>query len=265
MESTDACANCGLPSISNPQKHCHGCGQAVPVSRIDWAFMRKELSQSVLQIERGTLFTLKALFTRPGHFLREYLQGKRAGHVKPLPLLMLSAAATLIVAKFTLQGVLIDADLSEQAHATLGDATRQQSLAIATLTAKFNQAQAWANENLTLTTLIMLPFEAAAFKMAFGRRAKLNYPEWLVVTSYLTVQTFVVWSFILVFQMAWPTAKHLLLPASLAIALLTLLQLFNTIPKWNISLRTMLGFLMLEVFIAGATLGAAVVLSLLYR
>ena len=42
-------------------------------------------------------------------------------------------------------------------------------------------------------TLMLLPIEALVFRVVFNRYSKLNYPEWLVITTLLTVQTFVIW------------------------------------------------------------------------
>lgn len=262
MQNMNSCVDCGVPVLTGAQKHCHACGQRIAVQRIDWAFLRQEFQRGVLQMERGTLFTLKSLFVRPGHFLREYLQGKRGGHVKPLTLLTLTAAATLLLAKFFLQGDLIGDQMTDEVSSRLANHTAEEAMAVATLQAKFDQAQAWMNENLTLFTLIMLPFEAAVLKLAFRRVSALNYPEWLVITSYITVQTFVIWSGVIVLQRWYPAVQALLLPASIAIALVTLVQLFNTLPRWKTVLRTLLGFLLLEVLVIAATVLAAVLLTL---
>lgn len=261
LQNSNSCADCGVATLIDTQNHCHACGQPIAVRRIDWAFLREEFQQGVLQMERGTLFTLKSLFVRPGHFLREYLQGKRAGHVKPLPLLTLTAAVTLLLAKLFLQGELISDEMTGEVSSRLAKGSAEAGTATAHLQAKFNQAQAWANENLTLFTLIMLPFEAAVLKLAFRRKHALNYPEWLVITSYITAQTFVIWSAVIVLQRWYPAVQALLLPASIAIALVTLVQLFNTEPRWKTVLRTLLGFLLFEVLIIAVTLLAAVLLS----
>lgn len=262
MQNTTSCDDCGEPALIDTQKHCHTCGQRMSAPRIDWAFLRAEFRRGVLQMERGTLFTLKSLFLRPGHFLRDYLQGKRGGHVKPLPLLMFSAAATLLLAKFFLQGELIGDEMTGEVSAQLSKRTTEQALVAATVQAKFGQAQAWVNENITVFTLIMLPFEAAALKLAFRRAGALNYPEWLVITSYLTVQTFVIWSGVIILQRWYPAVEALLLPASIAIAVVTLVQLFSTLPKWKTVLRTLFGFLMLEILVIAVTFAAAIVLTL---
>jgi hypothetical protein len=51
----------------------------------------------------------------------------------------------------------------------------------------------WMNAYFAAATLLLLPFEAVAFRLAF-------HPEWLVIAAFLTVQTFVFWSIALLLQ-----------------------------------------------------------------
>ena len=54
------------------------------------------------------------------------------------------------------------------------------------------------NQYFAAFTLLLLPLEAAAFRLAFHRVGNLNYPEWLVITALLTVQTFVFWAVLVI-------------------------------------------------------------------
>ena len=247
MQFEDVCADCGVRPVVEVQKFCHGCGQATQVTRIDWTFLREEIQHGLLQIDRGLLFTLKHLFVRPGHFLREYLGGRRLGHVKPLPLLLLTAAAALLLGKYLMGGALVGEGLNEEISAQLAHGDAAHSDAAGILKAKFAQAQLWANQNLTFVTLVMLPIEAAALRVAFLRSAKLNYPEWLVVTSYLTIQTFVIWSVVIVLQQWIPAARAALLPICIGVNVVTVAQMLNTQAKWKSVLRALLGFLLFQI------------------
>lgn len=262
MQVENSCVDCGLPALDGTQKFCHGCGQPSPIQRIDWKFLGQEIEHGLLQVDRGILFTLKNLFVRPGHFLREYLQGRRSGHMKPLPLLLLTAAATLVLGKFFLDGDLVGTDLARDVASGMGQSTTAKSVAATTIIkAKLAQAEVWANQHLTLFTLLLLPLEAAAFKLAH-LRAKLNYPEWLVIITYLTVQTFVVWSVLIVLQHWFPAAHVALLPISIALGAFTLMQFFNMLPRWKSVLRALFGFALFQLAISATSFVAAVILAL---
>lgn len=55
-------------------------------------YFSHELAYSFTHADRrGIFFTIKALFTRPGHMLREYILGHRANYFRPFPLLIILA------------------------------------------------------------------------------------------------------------------------------------------------------------------------------
>ncbi len=55
-------------------------------------YFSHELAYSFTHADRrGIFFTIKALFTRPGHMLREYILGRRANYFRPFPLLIILA------------------------------------------------------------------------------------------------------------------------------------------------------------------------------
>ena len=73
MSEARECANCGRAIDGVEQKFCPACGQPTPAPRIDWRFMRHELEHSVLQMDRGILYSLKELMLRPGRLMRDHL------------------------------------------------------------------------------------------------------------------------------------------------------------------------------------------------
>jgi Protein of unknown function (DUF3667) len=44
-----------------------------------------------MHLDKGILFTTKELFTRPGHSIREFLDGKRVRHFKPISMVIILA------------------------------------------------------------------------------------------------------------------------------------------------------------------------------
>lgn len=85
----DHCLNCRAPLAG---RFCAACGQRSDIRRMDWRWLWDEFMTSVLVVDRGILFTIRQLFSRPGHALREYIEGRRKPHFKPLAFVALPAA-----------------------------------------------------------------------------------------------------------------------------------------------------------------------------
>lgn len=67
------CKNCKNTFEGN---FCNRCGQSSKVRKINFRYVLDEVPNSIFQIDRGFLFTVKELFTRPGHSIREFIKGK---------------------------------------------------------------------------------------------------------------------------------------------------------------------------------------------
>ena len=167
-DATD-CANCTRPIDGDAQKFCPACGQPTPAHRIDWHFLGHELEHSILHMDLGVFFTLKNLMLRPGHMIRHYIEGRRAGIVKPLLLFMMSAALLIVLAKYMLSGDLVGGAFSinpgdGQPHVA-GD------IDIRCLVQTFTSVEDRMNQHYTVLTLLLLPLEALTFKLASGAPA----------------------------------------------------------------------------------------------
>lgn len=253
MSDTGKCANCARVTDGPEQKFCPACGQPTPAHRIDWHFLGHELEHSVLHMDRGILYSLKELMLRPGHLMRAYLDGQRAKQVKPLLLLMITAAAVVLLGKYLLGGDLVGSAM--QAGYSQGRAMGGNDVADpAVVTRSFAAARDWINTHLTAFTLLCLPLEAAAFWLAFRGRG-LNYPEWLVVSAFLTVQTFVFMAFAVVLQRWLPSAQAWSMLFVCTYVVFSLIQMFQSHSRWTTALRTALGlamFLLAQSLVTGA-------------
>ncbi len=181
MSDMGKCANCARVTDGHEQKFCPACGQPTPAHRIDWHFLGHELEHSVLHMDRGVLYTLKQLMLRPGHLIRDYIEGRRLGVVKPLLLVMLTGAAATLMAHYALDGDALGSSFTQGVEAGMhqGNANAKQAEAAATMMKVFGFVKDWMNSHLTLITLLVLPVQAAAFKLTFRRFKQINYPEWL--------------------------------------------------------------------------------------
>ena len=81
------CQNCGY---GGEHVYCSNCGQPLQAKRIDLPHLFNEVSHTFWHFEKGFLFTLKELGTRPGTMQRRYLSGLRLRYQKPFPLFAIS-------------------------------------------------------------------------------------------------------------------------------------------------------------------------------
>lgn len=242
MNITEAasCASCDRAIDGAMQKFCPACGQPTPAHRIDWRFLGHELEHSVLHMDRGIFYSLKELMLRPGHLMRDYIQGRRGHQVKPLLMLMIMSAVVVVLSKYLAgEGVM---DAAVLAGASAGGRAGAGTPVDPALVAKASKRAAdLMSQYFTAFTLLLLPLEALAFRLAFGRTGKLNYPEWLVITTLLTVQTFVFWAVLLVLHRWVPQPSNWAVLLSMFYAVFSLVQFFQGYPRWKAALRTLLG------------------------
>ncbi len=74
---------------------CKKCAELIPVTfctvcgqkkhrRIDGKYIKEELQYTLLHTNSGFFYTLKHLLNNPGKTVREYINGNRVGHYKPI-------------------------------------------------------------------------------------------------------------------------------------------------------------------------------------
>jgi hypothetical protein len=82
------CKNCHHPYNGN---YCTNCGQPAETHKINAHFLWHDIQHGLLHFDKGILYSLKQLFTRPGDSVREFIEGKRVKHFKPLSLVVVLA------------------------------------------------------------------------------------------------------------------------------------------------------------------------------
>lgn len=251
-EHATSCANCGLAMASSSQKFCPDCGQATPAHRIDWHFLAHEVQHSIFHVDKGILHTAKQLIIRPGKFIREYIEGKRVNHFKPILMIMITGAVAAFLAHKLLGVSLMGANVNIRA----GQEPNAQALdAASSMMAVFK----WLEDHFALSAVLLVPVMALWLKVAFRRMRQINYPEWLVIACYLTVQYFLIY-------LVWlPISKFLGLDQNVVAFLmvaanaLTLAQFFAPEYAWYKSiLRTAVAFVMYFAFVIVAAVAAGV-------
>lgn len=82
------CKNCGNTFTG---KFCNNSGQPANTHRLDVHFIWHDIQHGLFHFDEGILYSFKQLFTRPGHSIREFIEGKRARHFKPISMAIILA------------------------------------------------------------------------------------------------------------------------------------------------------------------------------
>jgi hypothetical protein len=145
-------------------KYCPQCGQKASTRRFSLKYLfTVDFFHGIFHVNKGLLYTLKALFTRPGHSIREYVQGKRSRYFNYFTLIFTVLAAYIIILQL-LPPVSVEAV----------DDQSKEFVAIAEVITK---------EYLKLLITILVPF-FALFSFLFFKKGKQNYAEHLVMNTY---------------------------------------------------------------------------------
>lgn len=159
---TNNCLNCDLEINSN---FCPNCGQKTSVHQYSIKhFIEHDLVHGVLHVDKGILYTIKMLFTSPGHTIREFIQGKRIKVFNFVTLLILIIG----VSHF----------LSSYSSIKMSDIMPDSS----GFMKEFENA---SRKNPKIILLMTIPFYSIITFFWF-KKAKLNLTEHFVLNSYKT-------------------------------------------------------------------------------
>lgn len=168
------CKNCGHRV---DEKFCSHCGQSSKVDRINFPNFLKEVSESVFQINKGLFYTLKELFVRPGNTLKEFINGKRKNHFKPIAYVLTLSTVYFLITQVTHQNTWMDDVVSGWMNGVTGSNSGVEISKITT----------WFSKNYAYSTLLLLPVFSIASYLSFFKFGK-NYLEHIVINSYITGQ-----------------------------------------------------------------------------
>lgn len=86
-ELTKVCLNCNEKLQGN---YCRHCGQSAQTDRFTFKHVFTHgFLLTIFHFNKGLFFSLKELFTRPGHSTRDYINGKRVTHINYFSLLVI--------------------------------------------------------------------------------------------------------------------------------------------------------------------------------
>ncbi len=149
---------------------CCNCGQSSDTHRLNFRFLRTEFQRGLLHFDEGILYSGKQLFSRPGHTIREYIQGKRVKHFKPISLVIILAS---------LYGVMY-----HYFHISFVAATTNNSSEAGIDVVKLNE---WMGTHYAWTTLLAIPLYTIGTSIAF-RKQGYNLVECFILNAFKASQ-----------------------------------------------------------------------------
>lgn len=166
------CKNCSVYFKGN---FCNNCGQPAVTDKLNLGYILQDLENGLLSFDNGILYSIKELYTRPGHSIREFIQGKRVNHYKPLSLTILSATV------FGLLYHILNINLLEYGTGNPSKNTWIDTTYINEL----------IGGHYAIITLLSIPVFSMSSYVVFKRQGY-NYIEHLVLNSFVASQKLLV-------------------------------------------------------------------------
>jgi hypothetical protein len=159
-QMSPVCLNCDKPLQGD---FCIHCGQSAKTHRFTVKHIfTKDVIFAIFHVNRGLLFSIKELFTRPGHSVREYVSGKRVTHLNYFTLLVI----VLLIFSFVEQ-------LTPFHFADLTETDKEILEGFETLLKKYPK----------YIYMGIIPFYAL-FSFIFFKKAQQNYAEHFVLNTF---------------------------------------------------------------------------------
>ncbi len=156
------CLNCHATLQDN---FCGHCGQSASTQRFSVTHIfSHDFLRTLFHFDKDFFFSLKELFTRPGHSIREYVEGKRKDHLNYISLL-----AILIILFLLIEGI------TPFHYSALVDSTEEKEI--------LNTLEGVVKKYPKQFFIGAIPIYAF-FSLLFFRKAKQNYAENFVLNAY---------------------------------------------------------------------------------
>ena len=155
------CKNC---NIEITQNYCSNCGNPNSLKRIDGKYILNALV-SVLNFERGILYTIKELIIRPGNTVKEFILNDRNRIVKPIIFIIICSLIYSILEQFL---------NFEDGYIYYDESIKSTSMSIF----------GWIKDNYGYGNLIMGVFIAFWTNILF-KKYRYNYYEILILLCFI--------------------------------------------------------------------------------
>jgi hypothetical protein len=161
LNQTQYCVKCQEPLSG---RFCSQCGQPQKPKRIDGAYILAEVG-SVLNFDKGILYTIRELLLRPGSTIKRFVEADRGRIVKPIIYILLSSLIyTLLQRTLKFQDAYMNYSFEEDA---LGSIILR-----------------WVSQNYGYANIVVAIFIAFWIKVFF-RKYGYNFFELLVLSFFI--------------------------------------------------------------------------------
>jgi len=215
------CKNCGNVFEG---KYCNNCGQAAATHSINTSFLIHDLQHGLMHVDGGMFYSARELFRRPGYAIRDYIEGKRIKHYKPLSMLIVLA---------TFYGLLYHA-----LHINLFNKLDDNLF-------EYDEINEWIAHRFPYITLVLLPVMSFSSFLIFKKQGY-NFSEHLILNSFYSTQK--LWVRLITLPLLLLTDSPEILIQWLVLADIALMfwcyaQFFSKLPKLKVLLLTFIAAL----------------------
>ncbi len=226
------CKNCTHTFDGN---FCSNCGQKTNTKRLDWHYIYDELKYTFLHINNGLLYTSKQLFVRPGFMVKEFLEGKRVKHYKPILMVFVLAGITGFLMHYI------------QVENYIPNYNSKDENYIANV----KKITSWIKNHYSIVELALIPLVSICSWISF-RKWGYNFIENVIISSFASSQRLIIR--ILIFPINYYiedicsyTFKTLFSLSAYILTIWLYFQLYNVHKTIHIIGRLMLMFLYLII------------------
>jgi hypothetical protein len=215
---TTNCQNC---NTALQGKYCSNCGQSSETHKIDVHYLWHDVQHGLLHLDKGILFTTKELFTRPGHSIREFLEGKRVKHFKPISLVLVLAGIYGLLFHF----FKINMFANYIVVSGSGERVNQINEVIRNMSE-------WIGQHYSILALLQVPIFTIGTYLCF-RKSGYSFVEHLIINTFLIGQRLIL--HIITFPLYYISngtpmliqADRIITMIGYALAIWTLIQFFK--------------------------------------
>ncbi len=165
MQDTHICSNCHHEIMQN---FCPNCGQK-RFKRIDKKYLKDEIQYTLLHTNKGFFYTVKNLLKNPGKTTREFVDGNRVNHYKPILMVFVLSGISL----FILNKIIGNNEITMTS-------IEQMQLKPVFSVQKF---QGFLSSYTPLLMLLSIPIQSIFTKIAFYKWEH-NYYEHVVINAF---------------------------------------------------------------------------------
>ncbi len=160
------CKNCNKTYTGH---FCNNCGQPAATHKLNLHFIWHDIQHGFFHFDSGVLYTAKELYTKPGKSIREFIEGKRVKHFKPISLVIILA---------TLYGV-----LRHLFHFSILDKKAVSEIQ----GVEYESLNEWISHHYYWIILLSIPMFSLASYVVF-RKQGYNFIEHIVLNTYMASQ-----------------------------------------------------------------------------